>query len=194
MARTDMPQCTDKPITEQRDPFAQPGQPGNRWLRYGCDGPIPEKYHQKLQRAVHLLYELNSKPRFVKLFQETVSVVTGRPVSPSVFVDSLDRMVLNLADTSTNPVVQQFREENAQAEMQGTGYRRSRAYVMPYGSDVWVLEVLFEKGSDKTIAAALSHEAAPIAGIPSDVFHEGLLSPRIDLVLSEYGYSRHKLP
>jgi hypothetical protein len=61
----------DRPL---RDPFAKPGDPGNRSMGYGSDGPIPGKYKG-------LVNHNNARSRMVRssrLLHKTHRISGGR--------------------------------------------------------------------------------------------------------------------
>jgi hypothetical protein len=61
-----------------RDPFAVPGQPNNRGLQYGFDGPIPEAYREKVEQGISLAYKLSLDPQFNEIFRDTVTKLSGK--------------------------------------------------------------------------------------------------------------------
>jgi hypothetical protein len=45
-----------------RDPFAPPGYPENRGIRYGDNGVIPTQYRSAIEKAIRLAYQLGFNP------------------------------------------------------------------------------------------------------------------------------------
>ena len=65
----------------KRDPFAPPGYPGNRGIQYGKDGPIPGQNRPSIEKAIRLAYSLAFNSQFEKVFNDTVSKLTNKPIS-----------------------------------------------------------------------------------------------------------------
>jgi len=174
----------DVPTRGGRDPFARPGAPGNRWLNFGCDGEIPAKYRQKVEQAAALAYALSQKRIFVQTFDKIVTkVAKGQPRS---YLDALDAMTLNFADTSTNPVVVKEMAEAVEAHKQDPKYQIEGGFTIGLTGKTYIREFALRDWSAKQIAGLISHEATHVAGAPGDLFTEVVLA-----TLDQYGYPRH---
>ena len=154
-----------------RDPFARPGQPGNRGLRYGSDGSIPAPYRASLDQAVDLAYRLNDKPSFASLFARTVSGLTGTRLGDDAYLAALDKAVVHLAETSRNQRIREELRRDAEAVARDPRYSPPPAFSIVGGRDVWLREAQLRKGP-KAIAGSLLHEAAHLAGAPANPLAE----------------------
>jgi hypothetical protein len=154
-----------------RDPFAAPGMPGNRSLRYGADGPVPALFRPRVDIAIDLAYRLQFKEGFSEVFRHTISKLIEKELPATVYLDSLDKMVVNQAETSTN--LQALKEVREESEAQRTvpGYQSAPAFSTVNGTDIWLRSFLLER-SVMAIASALMHEAAHLAGAPAHMLAE----------------------
>jgi hypothetical protein len=155
-----------------RDPFAPPGYPGNRGIRYGKDGPIPTRYCAAVEKAIRLTYQLAFKPAFEQAFNKTVSILANKPASKDAFLDAMNKMVIHHAETSTNPIAVKELKEDAVSLASDKNYQSPPAFSVINGRDVWLREFLLKQGNPKRIAGALMHEAAHLAGAPGDLLAE----------------------
>ena len=161
----------EEAVTHMRDPFARPGEPGNRWLKYGSNGSIPKKYRSKVNKAIDLAYKLHFQPRFREVFRKTVSVLSSKDLPPFVYLDSLDSMVIHLAETSKDSRAQLELQDDAEARKKDPKYQSPAAFSIINGKDVWLREFLLQK-DPKAIAGSLVHEAAHLAGAPGNPLAE----------------------
>jgi hypothetical protein len=180
--------CVVKPVDvvsrKGRDPFAQPGGPGNRWVRFGCDGEIPKKYKGKVEKAVRLAYALNNKKVFTDTFDKILSkVAKGKARS---YLDALNAMTLNYAETSGNPIVKKEMKEALAAKKADSQYQIEGGFTIGITGKVYIREFVLKDWSETEIAGLISHEAAHIGGAPPDILTELILA-----ALDQYGYRRH---
>jgi len=155
-----------------RDPFAQPGYPGNRGISYGKDGPIPGENREVVEKAIRLAYQLAFSPTFVKVFNETVSKLTNQPLQGNTYLDALDKMIINYAETSKSPKAVAELKDDAIAVAKDKTYQPPAAFSIRSGRDIWLRGFLLKKGDPEAIAGALMHEAAHLVGAPTDPLAE----------------------
>lgn len=174
----------DKSTRSGRDPFAPPGFSGNRWLKFGCDGPIPAKHRVKVEEAVNLAYKLNDNTQFRQGFDKLLKALA--PGTPLSYLDALNMTVLNLADTSANSLIQQEMKDALEAKKQDPNYQIEGGFtVLSMPGQVWIRQFALKGWNVKHLAGLISHEATHIAGAPGDLGTELLLAT-LDLV----GYPR----
>jgi hypothetical protein len=150
----------------KRDPFAPPGVAGNR--TYGSNGPIPPEYRWLVELAVPIVYGLNNKSGFNTTFIDTVSKLSIRPIqrSSTLFIDSCNRAILNLADNTTDiKVIKNMRDV---PDVVGFSF--------PLGENIWLKRSLFESKNIKDLAATILHEVCHIAGARGDMLAEVALN------------------
>lgn len=180
--------CVIGPVDIQtrggRDPFAGPGIPGNRWISFGCDGEIPIKYKSKVEKSARLAYALNNKKAFTQYFDKIVKTVAkGKTRS---YLDALDAITINLADTSTDPVVKKEIKDTLEAKKIDPLYQIEGGFTIGMTGRVYIREFALRDWNEMQIAGLISHEATHVAGAPGDGFTELVLA-----TLDQYGYSRH---
>lgn len=188
---TDKSKCVVGPADAQtsqgRDPFAKPGEPGNRWLKFGCSGEIPVKYRTKVQKALALVYQLGKSKNFTQEFDRLVSGVARDKSKTLTYLDALNAITLNLADTSTDTVVQQEMKDASDAKKADPTYRIEGGFTVGRTGQVYVREFALKDWTVEEIASLISHEAAHVAGAPADMLTEVVL-----VGLDKYGYRRHE--
>jgi hypothetical protein len=173
----------DRASRQGRDPFARPGQPGNRWLQFGCDGEIPAKYKGKLEKAVELAYKLNNKKLFVETFDKLVKgTAKGQTRS---YLDALDAMVVNWAEGSSDAAVQKEIKEALEAKRQDPKYQIEGGFTIGMTGRVYIREFALKDWTERQLAGLISHEATHVAGAPGDLFTEVILAG-----LDAHGYPR----
>jgi hypothetical protein len=160
------------PSASARDPFARPGQPGNRSIEYGLDAPVPGRYRKVVEEAILLAYNLAFMREFRFQFNTTVGGLSGKALADFAYLEALDRMVINLAEGSRNPAAVKELKEDAASRRIDKVYQSPAAFSVVGGRDVWLREFLLRKGDAKEIAGALMHEAAHVAGAPGNPLAE----------------------
>src|SRR5262245_10001032 len=160
-----------RPGPPRRDPFAPPGSAGNRWVRFGDDGPIPPSYRGRVNDALDLIYALALQPAFVAVFASVVSRLTGKTLGPDAYLDTLDRLILNMADTARDPRIVAELARDAEALKMDRSYQRPPAYSVPNQPNVWILEFQLAQPA-RVIAGSILHEATHVAGAPADFLSE----------------------
>jgi hypothetical protein len=173
----------DKATRAGRDPFAPPGVGGNRWIKYGCDGPIPAKHRSKVEEAVNLAYALANKPAFTQMFDKLIQKLS--PQGGLSYLDALNRISLNLAETSTNSIVQQEVQEALEAKRLDPTYKIEGGFTIGRTGQVWLRQFALKDWTTRHIAGLISHEATHVAGAPGDLVAEVVLAG-----LDRYGYAR----
>jgi hypothetical protein len=150
------------------------GCPSNRGLKYGMDGPIPNKYRPKIEKAILLAYDLGNLPKFVADFRQVVSILTWGPktkVTQNIYWDTLNKAEINFAETSkTPPVIKEIKR----ADLYDKG-NRAGAFAIINGKKIWIREFFLERADSKAIAGILMHEAAHLAGANWDQLAESAL-------------------
>ena len=163
------------PVTQKgRDPFARPGIGGNRWIRYGCDGQIPRKYRKKIEKAAKLAYELNNKPAFVQKYNELVKkTAKGKTLS---YLDALDKIVLNLAETSSDPLAMKEVKDTLKDKKLDPTYEIAGGFTIGMTGRVFIREFALAGWTEKQLASLIMHESSHVAGAPGDGLTEIALS------------------
>ncbi len=159
------------PKTALRDPFARPGMPGNRGIRYESDDSIPTKYRSKVDKAIELAYRLAFQPHFNEVFRKTVSTLSGKELPRDVYFRSLEKMVIHYAETSKDARLLEALRKDEEARKSDSNYKLPPAYSTINGEDVWLREFQLQK-KPKAIAGSIMHEAAHLAGAPTDLLAE----------------------
>ena len=154
-----------------RDPFAAPGVPGNRWARFGADGPIPDGDRPKMEKALGLAYELAQRPAFAAVFARTVSKLSGKELGSDACLDALDKMVINLAETAHDKRIREQLTADAEAIKVDPLYQSPPAMSIPNGTGVWIRQWQLKR-DETVIAGTLIHESAHLAGAPADALAE----------------------
>jgi hypothetical protein len=175
--------AADPSSRQGRDPFAKPGQPGNRWLQLGCDGAFPDKLKAKVEKAVDLAYQLNSKKVFVDTFDKLVKG-TAKGTTRS-YLDALNAITLNLAEGSSDPKVQKELKEALDAKRQDPTYQIEGGFTIGTTGRVYVREFAVKGWTERQLAGLISHEATHVAGAPGDLLTEVVLAG-----LDAHGYPR----
>ncbi len=153
--------------------------------RRGKNGEIPSKYQSALTRAIDMAWKLDANPKFVEVFRSTVNKLAGSQSGPELYSSTLNKMVIHLAETSKDPRIVKELKEDAEARRTDKEYQSAPAYSFRYGTDIWIREFSLAKG-EKAIAANIIHEAAHLAGAPSDLLAE----IAIDAIHNEAGLPR----
>ena len=174
----------NKPTRSGRDPFAPLGVPGNRWIRFGCDGPITGKERAKIEKAVELAYALHNKAKFTEAFDKVVKVLATKGQTLS-YVDALDAMTLHLAETSTNSEVQKEVKESLAFQQANPKQLIEAGFTLGRTGEVYIRKFALQRWNTMELASLIMHEAAHVAGAAGDQLAEiGLLK------LDQIGYRR----
>ncbi len=109
---------------------------------------------------------------FEKIFNDTVSKLTNKPVSKNAYYDALDKMIIHHAETAKNPnAVKELKEDQISRAI-SKQYKSPPAFSIINGRDVWLRTFVLKKGDRKPLTGALMHEAAHLAGAPGDLLAE----------------------
>jgi len=162
-----------------------------RGPRPGTDGPIPkDEYLVILSLASTKAWALNEKSSFIQVFRETVAKFSGKDVPPTIYADSLNKMVINLAETSRDPLVIAFVKSEDEAKTKDPSHKRVPAMSKVNGSNIWIREFSFAESlrakDAKQQVANIIHEAAHLAGAPDTPLFEYAL----DRIHDAAGYPR----
>lgn len=170
----------------KRDPFAPPaGWPGNRGLLLGTDGPIPRQYRQTIEVAILTAYGLDSNPSFREAFRSTISELTNKNLDASIYYNTLEKMIINYAETSKNSKIQADILAETQSLQDDPLFELSPAFSEVNGTNVWLREFQLQKG-ERAVVGSLIHEAAHLAGAPGGMLAE----VAIDIIHNSAGYPR----
>jgi len=144
-----------------------PGSPPR--VNFGNDGAIPEADRKAVQLGFDLAYRTAASPSFAaKLGQFKAGVGKQKDQIPGIadisqekYLQALNRLSINLADTSKNPGVVKL----VQDESKGGG--TPTAGFTPVGSQqVYLRGFALKEGRD-ALGALILHEAFHVAGVPS---------------------------
>lgn len=160
----------DKNSSIGRDPFAPPAVTGNRWMKFGCDGAIPKVHRPKMMKAAELAYSLVKKKAFTDDFDDAVAKLANG--SKMTFLDALDKIELNLAETSRRPEVQEEVKNSIEAKKKDRAYQVEGGFTLVGTGYVFIREFAIKKWKDTHLASLICHEAAHVAGVPGTLLHE----------------------
>lgn len=131
----------------------------------------PRQIAQSLTRHLTLHTRRPLIPKFAAVFASVVGGLTGKELTPLAAVDALDRMVINLAETSKHPKAVAFIAEEARALAEDPKFQQSPAASVPNGKLVWIRQAQLQQPAE-VIAGTLLHEAAHLAGAPGNLLAE----------------------
>jgi hypothetical protein len=134
-----------------------------RSMSYGDDGPIPAKHIKRLDRARDLAYEMACRQPFAKLFADLVSSLGGGKLELDACVNALDKMRVNLADTTRQPDIIAVRDYEDEKHRKDGIYPVSGGYSFQNGNRIWIRESELRKKAT-VVASTLLHESAHLAG------------------------------
>lgn len=133
----------------------------------GSDGPIPSQLMSTVKTAINIAWTLNDKPEFISAFNEVLSKLTGTTAPSNAYALALNKMILNLADTSTNAKVKRTIADDAVDVRQKALSGPTPAMSERNGRSVWLRRFSLEKGVN-AVVANIFHEAVHLAGAPGD--------------------------
>lgn len=155
--------------------------------KLGHDGAIPARYLVTLSHAIDRAWALNTKPGFVYTFNDVVNKLTfGKvPISPTLYSDTLNRMIVNLLDTSRDQRVARGLAKEAVDIAQHALSGRAPAVSFQYEPNIWIRSSAFDAGTEQ-VTSCVFHEAAHVAGargeqtaeVALDVLHQAAGIPR----------------
>lgn len=147
----------------------------NEWIlgakvTYGSDGPIPKACRSKIEQGISLAYNLSSNQRFIEVFQETVSKLSGKVIPKDAYLRALDKMIIHHAESSKNDNVQRDIKDDDATHRLDPNYKLPHAYAKVNGRDVWLRDFVLQNcdPNPELIAGIIIHEAAHLAGAPVD--------------------------
>ena len=154
-----------------------PGVTGNRWMTFGANGAIPKQLRPKLEKACGLVYELRKRKKFLVSFEK---ILKTYKLDSKAFVDVLDGIEINLADTCT---IREVREEVSSSKKiwKEVGKPTEGGFTIPIFSKagqqmVFIYKFALRDWNSKFLAGLIMHEATHVAGAPVDDFSELYLS------------------
>jgi hypothetical protein len=153
--------------------------------RLGNDGSIPVQFVSTVREAIVIAWKLNDKPDFIETFRDTVSKLSGRTLPPDVYALTLNKMVINLAETSHDARIANGIANEAQDIKAGNLSGPSPAFSFPDGSNIWIRKFSLERGV-RAVVAHIFHEGAHLAGAPGDPVAEYAL----DVIHKKAGFPR----
>jgi hypothetical protein len=125
-----------------------------------------------VRSAIHAAWGLNENRRFVEVFRETVSKLSGRTLANNAYAVALNKMVINHADTARTPVAVRAIATDERAKQQSPLFRPPPAFSVRDGSNVWIRTFRLKDGTIRQLTADVMHEAAHLVGAPSDELAE----------------------
>jgi len=153
-----------------------PGSPPR--VRFGDDGPVAESDRKMVQLAFDLAYGTAASPSFAtrlgefkgSMGKEGAENIAGlSALGQQKYLDALNRMVIHLADTSTNPLV----VKSMQVET-GKSAGPPTAGFTPIGTNnVYIRAFAIKEGRD-ALASLILHESFHVAGVPARPINEFL--------------------
>ena len=133
---------------------------------------------------MELCYDLAAKPSFTALFSRVISTLTGREVGPEAYTEALDRIVVQLAETTKDPRIVEFMRHDIESVRIDPTYQPAPAFSVPTQPNVWIKESQLQRDA-RVIAGTLMHESAHVAGAPAHLPAEYLIE-----ALHNAGYPR----
>jgi len=137
----------------------------------GHNGSMPAKFEALVYAAIDQAWRLNDKPAFVDAFRRVVSTLSGVQRPSSVYAESLSRMVINLADTTTDLRVKKGILDEARDVKAGALSGAAPSYSFRNQPDIWIRESALRMGTTQ-ITSCIFHEAAHVAGARGDILAE----------------------
>jgi hypothetical protein len=116
-------------------------------------------------------WALTQNKKFVETFRVAVSTLSGETLSTDAYAEALNRMVINLADTSTDPRVKKGLVDEAIDVRSKAVAGPAPAMSFRNEPNVWIRSFAFQKG-ERQITSCIMHEAAHVAGARGDVVAE----------------------
>ena len=155
--------------------IALPGAPPD--VQFGSDGPIPVADRKDVQLAFNLAYRTAASPAFAAKFGEfkrgmgkqgEASIPGLGDLTAQKYLAAFSRVVINLADTSKNPTIANFIQEERKAPR-----TLPTAGFTVFGNDIYVRAFAIKEGRD-ALASLILHETAHVAGLPAKPINEFL--------------------
>jgi len=153
--------------------------------RLGNDGSIPSQNVGTVQAAIDTAWKLNDKADFVETFRDTVSKLSGKPVSSDIYALTLNKMVINLAETSHDGRIAKAMAAETQDITAGALAGPSPAFSFPNGTHIWI-RTFSLAGGVRAVVANIIHEGAHLAGAPGNAIAEFAL----DVIHKKAGFPR----
>jgi hypothetical protein len=135
--------------------------------RLGNDGTIPAHEQSLVKQAMDKAWDLNKDARFVEIFRDTVSKLSGATLSGDAYARALNRMVINLADSSRDLRVQRGIADEAIDIRSHALSGPAPAMSFRGEPNIWIRSFALSKGV-RQISSYIIHEAAHVAGAPGD--------------------------
>jgi hypothetical protein len=153
--------------------------------RFGNDGSIPSQHMGRVREAIETAWKLNDRPDFVETFRDTVSTLSGKSLSADIYAATLNKMVINLADTSSDGRIAKAMAAEAQDIQAGALSGPSPAFSFPNGTHIWI-RTFSLAGGVRAVVANIIHEGAHLAGAPGNAVAEFAL----DVIHKRAGFPR----
>ena len=139
-------------------------------MTFGCDGAIPKPYRSKITKAAELAYSLTNKVAFISDFNDAVSKLASD--SKMSFSDALDKIELNHAESSRNPIVQKEVKSSLEAKRKDRTYQIEGGFTILGTGSVFIRDFAMKEWKEIYLASLICHEAAHVAGIPGGIVEE----------------------
>jgi hypothetical protein len=153
--------------------------------RLGHDGSIPTQYVATVTHAIDMAWKLNEDPGFVEAFRDTVSKLSGRKLLSDIYALTLNKTVINLAETSTDTRIAKLIVDEAADIKSGALGGPTPAFSFKDGTNIWIRKFSLDQGVRATVAN-IFHEGAHLAGAPGDTLAEFAL----DVIHKKAGFPR----
>jgi hypothetical protein len=140
-------------------------------MKLGRNGPIPVDLQPKLRQALDAAWKLSKKPGFVESFRSAVSKLSGTEQRSSIYAESLNRIVFNLLDTTSDARVRRGLEVEQQDVLDEAVSGVAPSYSFRNEPNVWIRKSAFDAGIEQ-LTSCIFHEAAHVAGARGDPLAE----------------------
>jgi len=135
--------------------------------RFGSNGTIPAHDQGVVRLAMDKAWHLNQDAEFVEAFRDTVAKLSGKKLTSDAYAEALNRMIINLADTSQEPRVKRGIADDAADVRSHAVSGPAPAMSFRGEPNIWIRSFAFPKGV-RQITSCILHEAAHVAGAPGD--------------------------
>lgn len=137
----------------------------------GHNGSVAARYESLLYAGINGAWRLNDRPQFVEAFRRVVSTLSGVQHPTTIYAETLSRMVINLADTTTEPRVKKGILDETRDIGAGGLSGAAPSYSFRNEPNMWIRESALRKGMVQ-ITSCIFHEAAHVAGARGDILAE----------------------
>jgi hypothetical protein len=122
-------------------------------------------------QAIEIAWKLDEDPKFIEVFRNTIAKLTNSQPGPDLYSKALNKMIINLAESSRDPRIVKELKEDAEGKKRDRLYQSAPAYSFMNSANIWIREFSLAKGS-RAIAANIIHEGAHLVGAPGNILAE----------------------